>query len=127
MGLGLCAEKAPIACCVEFWSLLVKAMSELVSLPRVVAQLDAIGIADHVVMEADAAHPSAWNRKGLQQAAAAAFKPLGSDDDLFANRGAADVDEAAVVPVAVREQNARDFAGLVLRPIEIAGDKEAGH
>src|SRR5262249_53503621 len=78
-------------------------------------------------MEADAAHASALNRKGLQQAAAAALESLGADDNLLPDRSAADVDKAAVVPVAVREQYAGYFAALVLRPIEIAGHKKAGH
>src|SRR5437762_10641776 len=127
MGLGLRAEQAPVARGVEFRSLLGKTVSEFISLLRVFAKLNVIGVADHVVMKTDTAHASALHRQRLQQAAAAALEPLGADDDFFSHRRAADVDKSAVVPVAMRKEYAGYFAGFVFRPIEIAGHKESRH
>ena len=95
--------------------------------PKLERKLLAVGIADHVVVKTDAAHPGALHRQRLQQAPPAVLEPLRPNHDLFPHRLPADIDEPPVVPVAMRKEHARLLAGFVLGPIEIASDKEPWH
>ena len=48
--------------------------------------LHAVGVADHVVVKHDAAHPRQLHAAGLQRRAAADLEPLGAFDDLLLGR-----------------------------------------
>ena len=76
-------------------------------------QLHAVGIADHVVVEHDAAHAGQLHAAALQRAAAADFEPLGACHDLLRERARL-IEEPAVGPMAVRAEHAGKLARLAL-------------
>ena len=119
--------------------------------PGAMIQLPAVGIADHVVVKHDAAHPGQLHAAGLQRITPAHLEPLGPLDDLLADFLRPGVVEASVRPVAVRRENGRQPAAagkrgqvqfvrstrravpanwtcplFPLGTIEVAGDEEAG-
>ena len=88
----------------------------------------AVGVADHVVVEDDAAHAGELGAASLQRIACAprssSRPPLRSGS----SRGlVAGLVESAVGPVAVRTQHAGQLARLALGPVEVAADVMARH
>ncbi len=96
------------------------------SVRQALRNLHAVGIADHVVVKHDAAHPGQLHAAGLQRAAAAVLETLRPFLDLLLHAVDAHVIEAAVGPVSVRAEHARQLARLALGPIQVARDEEAG-
>ncbi len=88
-------------------------------------QLNAVGIAHHVVMKDDAAHASQLHAARLQRAAAADFEPFGPGHDLLLDRFRLIV-EPAVGPVTMWTKHAGELARLALGPIQATGDVMPG-
>ena len=83
----------------------------------------AVGVADHVVMEDDAAHPGQHARSWPAGIAGAVDRLLGRRIDRLFVAFVAGVVQAAVGPVAVRAEHGRQLAGRrSRRPVQVAGD-----
>src|SRR6185312_11262801 len=80
VSLGLRAEEAPVFCRVHFGPLLCEPMNE------VSRELNRIGVAQHVPLPDDAAHPRQLDAHRLKPAASAAIEPFLASCDLFSNR-----------------------------------------
>src|ERR1700722_4410108 len=78
-------------------------------------------------MEDDATHARQLGAAGLERIAGALHRLLRLLVHLRLRLFLAGVEEAAVVPVAMRTQHARQLARLARGPIEIAADVVAGH
>ena len=120
MRLGLRAEEAPVLGRVHLGALLGEAVDQLGR------ELDRVGIAEHVPLPDDAAHPGKLDAHRLKAAAAAALEAFLAGGDFFPDGVVARLGQPGVLPMAMREQHAGDFARDLLRPVEIAGDEEAG-
>src|SRR5262249_44244935 len=91
-----------------------------------VLDLLAVGVAHHVVGEHDAAQTGQADAWGLQRIAGAFERLFATGRDILLGGRLAGVIHPAVVPVAVREQDRGQFAGLALGPIEVAAHIMAG-
>ena len=94
---------------------------------QVERELRAVGIADHVVVEDDAAHASQLDAPRLKGTAPSFLEPLFSIDDLAADSIDARIHEPSFGPMPMRAEDAGDFALEFFGTVEIARHKEAGH
>ena len=88
--------------------------------------LPAVGHADHVVLEDDAAHPRQLHAQGLENVASADLESLLAADELPADFLRAGIEETPVGPVSVGSQDGGQLAGSAFRTIQTSRDEMPG-
>lgn len=118
-GFSLGAEEAPVGWGVEFGALFGEPVG------KALGDLETVSVAEHVVVEDDAAHSGELNAAGLEGTASGGFEALGTGVKLTANVIGSGLEEAAVFPVAMRGENRRAWPQPAFGTVKVPGDKEA--
>lgn len=113
------AEEAPVGWGVEFGALFGEPVG------KALGDLDTVSVAEHVVVEDDAAHSGELNAAGLEGTAGGGFEALGTGVKLTANVIGSGIEEPAVFPMAVRGENRGAWPQPALGTVKVPGDKEA--
>jgi hypothetical protein len=82
----------------------------------------AVGVANHVISEDDAAHARQHGAGCLEGIATACQRAFAAASDVLFGRCLAGIIHPAVIPVAMGKQDSRQFASLAAGPVQVAAD-----